>query len=62
MVGVEAAETNRDIWVMNADGSGQTPIDTDPAHDINPDWGPNRNHARSAQAGGPRSSHPGVEG
>ena len=37
---VGAATTNRDIWVMNADGSGQTAIETNPAHDINPDWGP----------------------
>ena len=36
---VGAADTNRDIWVMNAAGGGQTPVETHPAHDINPDWG-----------------------
>lgn len=37
---VGAVDTNRDIWVMNADGSGQAPLESNPAHDINPDWGP----------------------
>lgn len=36
---VGAATTNRDIWVMNVDGSAQASIDTSPSHDINPDWG-----------------------
>lgn len=35
---VGAVDTNRDIYVMNADGSAQTSIDTNPKHDINPDW------------------------
>jgi TolB protein len=39
-VGVAASTTNRNIWVMGSDGAGQTPIDTSPANDINPDWGP----------------------
>jgi len=39
MVGAET--TDRNIWVMNANGTGQTPIVTNPAqHDINPDWQP----------------------
>ncbi len=37
---VGAADTNRNIWVMNSNGSGQTPVDINPAHDINPDWQP----------------------
>jgi Ca2+-binding RTX toxin-like protein len=38
---VGAATTDRNIWVMYANGTGQTPIDTNPAtHDINPDWQP----------------------
>jgi TolB protein len=36
---VGAETTNRDIWVMNVDGSARAPIDTSPSHDINPDWG-----------------------
>lgn len=40
MAAVGTAEgTNRDIWVMNADGSGKTPVAADPAKDFNPDWG-----------------------
>src|SRR6266540_2464589 len=39
-VGTATPTTNRDIWVMNSDGSGQTAIDTNPAFDINPDWQP----------------------
>jgi TolB protein len=37
---VGAVTTDRDIWVMAADGSGQRAIETHTAHDINPDWGP----------------------
>jgi len=37
---VGAATPDRNIWVMNANGTGQTPIDTNTAHDINPDWQP----------------------
>ena len=37
---VGAMDTNRDIWTMNADGGGQAPLETNPGHDINPDWGP----------------------
>jgi Ca2+-binding RTX toxin-like protein len=41
IVMVGAASTDRNIWVMNANGTGEAPIDTDPAaHDINPDWQP----------------------
>ena len=29
-----------DIWVMNADGSGQTPLTSGPHHDTNPSWSP----------------------
>ena len=38
-VGTAPATTNRDIWVMNSGGGGQTPIEPNPAHDISPDWG-----------------------
>src|SRR5215211_2660837 len=36
---VGATDTNRDIWVMNSNGSSPTPI-ADLKHDINPDWQP----------------------
>ena len=39
MVGTASGSTDRNIWVMNADGSGQTAIDSTPGHDIDPDWG-----------------------
>jgi Tol biopolymer transport system component len=38
-VGTAGGTTNRDIWAMNADGSAQAPVEQNPAHDINPDWG-----------------------
>ena len=31
---------NFDIYVMNADGSGQTRLTDDPADDFNPSWSP----------------------
>ena len=37
---VGATDTNRDIYVMNADGTGQAPIDTSAANDTVPDWQP----------------------
>lgn len=37
---VGAADTNRNIYVMNSDGTGQAPIDTSTAHDTAPDWQP----------------------
>lgn len=33
-----SAIPNYDVWVMNADGSGETNITDDPAEDIEPDW------------------------
>lgn len=39
-VGVAPLSTDRNIYVMNANGTGQGPIDTSTAHDINPDWQP----------------------
>lgn len=39
---VGATDTNRDIYTMNANGSGQATVETggNPAHDISPDWQP----------------------
>ena len=39
LAAVGTTETNRDIWVMNADGGGQTRLETNPSFDTNPDWG-----------------------
>jgi Tol biopolymer transport system component len=39
VVGTAAGSTDRNIWVMNADGGSQAAIDTSPSHDIEPDWG-----------------------
>ena len=39
-VAVGASDPNRNIYVMNSDGTGQAPIDTNAAHDIAPDWQP----------------------
>ena len=36
---VGAVTTDRDIWLMNADGSGQAPIDSSPSAESDPDWG-----------------------
>src|SRR3954454_24966360 len=36
----ESAYCNTDIYVMNADGSGQTRLTHDPAYDANPAWSP----------------------
>lgn len=33
--------TDRDIWVMNADGSNPENVHDDSSHDVNPDWQPN---------------------
>jgi TolB protein len=30
---------NREIYVMNADGSNPTRLTTDPTDDVGPDWG-----------------------
>lgn len=38
-VGTATLTTNRDIWVMTSSGTGETAIDPNAAHDINPDWG-----------------------
>ena len=35
-----AADNNHNIYVMNADGTGQGPIDVNPAKDEQPDWQP----------------------
>ena len=37
---IGAPLTDRDIWVMNANGTGQTDIDPNSAHEQNPDWQP----------------------
>jgi len=37
-VGTESGTTNRDIWLMDADGTDQHAIETNAANDINPDW------------------------
>lgn len=41
-VGVASLSTNRDIYTMNANGTGQATVEAagNPAHDINPDWQP----------------------
>ena len=39
-VGVRSGSTNRNIYVMSATGGGQGPINTNPAHDISPNWQP----------------------
>lgn len=41
-VGTASDSTDRNIYTMDASGSisSRTPIDTDTAHDINPDWQP----------------------
>ena len=41
LAAVGAVTTERDIWVMAANGGGQTAIDSNPAHDTSPDWGNN---------------------
>ena len=37
---VGATDTNRDIWVMDSDGSDQAAIEPNAGHDIHPDWQP----------------------
>jgi Tol biopolymer transport system component len=37
---VGATDTNRNIYVMNSDGTGQVPIDTNAKNDVAPDWQP----------------------
>jgi Tol biopolymer transport system component len=39
---VSDRDGNREIYVMNADGSGQTRVTTSPANDMNPSWSPDR--------------------
>lgn len=36
---IGAVTTNRDLWVMNADGSAQAAIETAPSKEADPDWG-----------------------
>lgn len=38
IVYVGAANTNRDIWIMNANGKGQKVLHANAANDISPDW------------------------
>jgi Tol biopolymer transport system component len=57
-VGTADGSTDRDIWVMAADGTGPQALDPDPGHDIDPDWQPVTppvcsNVAGSGQAGQP---------
>lgn len=35
---VGAVDTNRDIWVMNSNGTGQMVLQANAGHDISPDW------------------------
>ncbi|MFL6409018.1 MAG: TolB family protein [Nitrososphaeraceae archaeon] len=37
---VSIRDGNEDIYVMNADGSGQTRLTDDPANDLSPSWSP----------------------
>jgi Tol biopolymer transport system component len=53
---VGTTDTNRNIWVMNSNGSGQTAIDTNPGHDINPDWQPAPRVGRTVLAQAVRGS------
>lgn len=39
-VGAASGSTDRNISVMNANGTGQGAIDVNPKHDIDPDWQP----------------------
>ena len=36
---IGAVTTNRDLWVMNADGGAQAAIEAAPSHERDPDWG-----------------------
>ncbi|MDQ3835647.1 MAG: hypothetical protein M3270_01755, partial [Thermoproteota archaeon] len=37
---VSIKDGNEDVYVMNADGSGQTRLTDDPANDLSPSWSP----------------------
>jgi Tol biopolymer transport system component len=37
---VSSRTTNADVYVINADGSGETQLTTDPAYDAEPSWSP----------------------
>ena len=39
---------NRDVWVMNADGTSKTPITNHSADDANPDWSPSPSNLQIA--------------
>jgi Tol biopolymer transport system component len=39
---------NRDVWVMNADGTSKTPITNHSADDANPDWSPSSSNLQIA--------------
>lgn len=50
-VGVVSGSTNRDIWMMSANGTAQRALHTNAAHDIEPDWQPVPACTRTGTAG-----------
>ena len=69
---IGAVTTDRNLWVMNADGSAQAAIESAPSHETDPDWGveaavaaPQRlrlRQGRQEQAQGHRATHPAAAG
>ena len=49
---------NDEVYVMNADGSGQTNLTNNPAADLHPTWSPDgtRSRSRACETGATRST------